>query len=341
MMSCLRLLLVLTVGAVIPAASAADRLDLGWPTPNPAWAAGKPISDFIQHAGSGDPVSGTFGGVRNGGVQFHEGLDIAALKRDRRGEPLDDVLAAMAGVVRHVSANAGDSNYGRYVVLEHPESTPGIYTLYAHLARVAPGLKAGDRVARGQVLGLMGHSSGATPIPVVRAHMHFEMGVMITKDFQAWYERRKFGSKNDHGPWNGMNLVGFDPLDFFNQWRAQRINTVQDYFAKMETAVKVRIATKRTPDFVSRYPGLVTRPIPAGGVSGWEVQFNWTGLPFAWTPLGPMETMALQPEQPQLTEVNAELEKRQRSRTLALSRRGSWVPGKDLETILQQLFGVK
>lgn len=320
---------------------AAERLDLAWPTPNPAWAEGKPVSSFVQHAGSGDPMSGTFGGVRNGGVQFHEGLDISALARDRRGEPTDTVMAAMAGVVRHISANPGSSNYGRYVILEHPEMTPGVYTLYAHLARIAPGLTVGERVARSQALGTMGHSSGATPIPVLRAHMHFEIGVMITRDFQSWYERRKFGSRNEHGPWNGMNLMGIDPLDFFNEWRAHRINTVQDYFAKMETAVKVRIATHRMPDFVTRYPALLTKPLPMGLVDGWEIRFNWTGVPFAWTPLSATEVVGLVSEQVRLVEVNAELEKRQRSKKLALSRRGEWVPGKDLETVLQQLFGFR
>lgn len=333
--------MLFAMAALGAALRGAERLDLAWPTPNPAWAEGKPVSNFVQHAGSGDPMSGTFGGVRNGGVQFHEGLDISALIRDRRGEPTDTVMAAMAGVVRHVSANPGSSNYGRYVILEHPDVTPGVYTLYAHLARIAPGLAVGNRVARSQALGTMGHSSGATPIPVLRAHVHFEIGVMITRDFQSWYERRKFGSRNDHGPWNGMNLMGLDPLDFFNAWRARRIDTVQDYFAKMETAVKVRIATRRTPDFVTRYPSLLTKPLPMGLVDGWEIQFNWTGMPFAWTPLSATEVVGLPAEQARLIEVNAELEKRQRSKTLALSRRGAWVPGKDLDTVLQQLFGIR
>jgi murein DD-endopeptidase MepM/ murein hydrolase activator NlpD len=336
--------ILLLLGSLLAGrAAVAERLDLGWPTPNPAWNEGKPIASFIQHAGSGDPVSGTFGGVRNGGVQFHEGLDISAVSRDRRGEPLDNVMAALAGVVRHISANAGESNYGRYVVLEHPETPPGVYTLYAHLARIAPGLKVGDRVARGQPLGIMGHSSGSTPIPVVRAHVHFEIGVMITRDFQTWYAQRKFGSRNEHGPWNGMNLMGLDALDFYNQWRAQKVDTFLDYFARMETAVRVRIATHRTPDYVLRYPALVAkRPEGAlGPVAGWDVRFNWTGVPFAWTPLSSTDVAGLPGDQPRLVEVNAELEKRQRSRTLALQRKGTWVAGKDLEPVLQQLFGVR
>lgn len=246
-------------------------------------------------------------GVRNGGVQFHEGLDISALVRDRRGEPVDQVMAVMAGVVRHISANPGGSNYGRYVILEHPDVSPAVYTLYAHLARIAPGLSVGGRINRSQPLGTMGHSSGATPIPVSRSHVHFEIGVMVTNDFQAWYQRKKFGSHNDHGVWNGMNLMGIDPLEFFNQWRTRKINSVQDYFSNMETAVRVRIATRRTPDFVLRYPALVTKALPMGPVAGWEIQFNWTGVPFAWTPLNATEVVALPYEQPRLTEVNAEL----------------------------------
>jgi murein DD-endopeptidase MepM/ murein hydrolase activator NlpD len=331
------------LGAAAGLAATGERLELGWPTPNPAWSEGKPIGAFIQHAGSGDPISGTFGGVRNGGGQFHEGLDIAAITRDRRGEPLDNVMAVLDGVVRRISANPGESNYGRYVVLEHPEATPGIYTLYAHLARIAPGLREGERVVRGQTLGTIGHSSGATPIPVARAHVHFEMGVMITRNFQSWYAQRKFGSRNEHGPWNGMNLMGFDPLDFYNQWRGRKVNTVLDYFSQMETAVRVRIATHRTPDYVARYPALVAKPKESSlaPVAGWDVRFNWTGVPFAWTPLSATEVAGLPQEQPRLVEVNAELEKRQRSRTLAVQRKGTWVPGKDLENVLQQLLGVR
>lgn len=320
---------------------AADRVDFVWPTPNTAWADGKPIGDFLQHAGSGDPESGAFGGVRSGGTHFHEGLDIKALARDRRGEPLDNVFAAMAGVVRHINSNAGDSNYGRYIVLEHPEQNVPVYTLYAHLARIAPGLHAGDRVTRGQIIATMGHSSGGYMIPTDRAHLHFEIGVMITRDFETWYERRKFGSRNDHGAWNGMNLVGFDPLDFLNAWRAHRVETFQDYFAHMATAVRVRIATPRVPDFITRYPALLTKPIPMGVVAGWEIRCNWTGLPFSWTPLTGMEVAGLAPEQPLIVDADAAIAKRERSKTLVVSRRGAWTVGKDLEPILQQLFGVR
>jgi hypothetical protein len=246
----------------------------------------------------------------------------------------------MAGVVRHVSSSPGDSSYGRYIVLEHPDMTPAIYTLYAHLSRIAPGLKTGDRVSRGQVIGTMGHSSGGYVIPRDRAHLHFEMGLMVTQDFQSWYAMRKFGSPNDHGLWNGMNLMGFDPMDFLNQWRAHQVDSFLDYLSRQPPALRVRIATRRVPDFVLRYPSLMTKPLPAS-VAGWEIKFDWTGLPLSWTPLSEMEAIGLAPNQPRIADVDAGMVRRNRSKTLVVSRRSGWAPGKDLETVLQQLFGLR
>lgn len=328
----------MTVGAN---AASAERFTLVWPTPSTAWAEGRPPSEWLQHAGSGDPASGGFGGVRSGGTKFHEGIDIRPVARGRNGEALDAVLAAMPGVVRHVSSAAGGSGYGRYVVLEHPAMAPAVYTLYAHLARIEPGVRPGASVAAGQVLGRMGHSSGGYMIPVARAHLHFEVGVAVTKDFQAWYERRRYGSRNEHGMWNGMNLLGVDPIAFYEAWRSGRITTVLDFFSRLEPAVRLRIATYRTPDFVTRYPALVTKPLPLGPVAGWEVQFTWTGLPFAWTPLTTPEVAGLAPDKPQFLFVNEGIERRERSKSLAVKIRGTWSAGKDLEIVLQQLFGLR
>jgi peptidoglycan LD-endopeptidase LytH len=341
-MSPRRILLALAwLAALAATAAAADRVEIVWPTPNTAWAEGKPIGDYLQHAGSGDPASGGFGGVRDAGTRFHEGIDIKCVTRDRRGEPTDNVFAAMTGVVRHINSSAGDSNYGRYIVLEHPDQTPAVYTLYAHLARIAPGLHEGATVTRGQAIAVMGHSSGGYMIPLDRAHTHFEIGLMVTRDFETWYERKKFGSRNDHGAWNGMNLMGVDPLEFFNEWRAHKVNTFQDFFARMEPVVRVRIATHRVPDLITRYPSLLAKPLPAGPVAGWEIKFNWTGVPFAWTPLTSMETIGLAPDAPLLLDVNAALAHREKSKSVVVSRRGTWAAGKDLETVLQQMFGIR
>jgi len=216
----------------------------------------------------------------------------------------------------------------------------GLHALCASGADCA-GLRVGERVTRGQVIGTMGHSSGGYSIPKERSHLHFEIGLMMTRDFQLWYGRRQFGSANEQGVWNGMNLMGIDPLDFLAQWRSGRVTTFQDYFSRLEPVVTLRIATLRTPDFIQRYPALLTKELPLGPVAGWEIKCSWTGLPFAWTPLSAAEVIGLPRDQPRILAVNAEVERRQRSKSLAVSQRGTWKIGKDLETVLQQLFGLR
>ena len=95
-----------------------------------------------------------------------------------------------------------------------------------------------------------------------------------------------------------MNLMGIDPLAVFNGWRAGKYMTMQQVFADMTPAVRVRIATHRSPDFIARYPSQLTKPLPMGPVSGWEIAFNWTGVPFAWTPLHATDVAGLPPERP-------------------------------------------
>ena len=334
--------MLLLVSAMSTAAAGAEgKLRLVWPTPHQGWAEGAPPSQWLQHAGSGDPASGGFGGVRSGGTRFHEGIDIRPVGRGRNGEATDPVFAAMAGTVRHVVTSPGQSGYGRHVVIEHTGLAPAIYTLYAHLARVEPGIRPGVQVIAVQTLGLMGHSSGGYMIPPSRAHLHFEIGLAITSDFQTWYDRRRFGSRNEHGMWNGMNLIGVDPLAFYGAWRAGQLTSVRDFLFAQPTAVRLRIATFRTPDFVTRYPALLTKPLPLGPVVGWAIRFAWTGLPFAWTPLTSAEVAGLPPGQPHFVEVDAAIERRERSKSLAVARRGGWSSGKDLETVLQQLFGIR
>jgi hypothetical protein len=320
----------------------AERLDVVWPTPNPAFAEGKGIGAFLQPTASGEPESGGFGCVRSAGAQFHEGIDLKPVQRDRRGEPADDVYAAMDGVVRYLNNRVGESSYGRYLVLEHPDAAPAVYTLYAHLARIAPGIAPGVRVRHGQTIATMGRSAGGYAIPRDRAHLHFEIGLWMTRDFQTWYNWKKFGSPNEHGVWNGMNLMGLDPLDFLQRWRARQIATVGDYFAQMEPAVRLRIATTRTPDFVQRYPALVVKGTTNMGlVSGWEVTCNWTGLPFRWVPLDGRQVMGMRPNEVEILAVDEAQLRRQHCKDLIDTHRGRRVPGRDLQEVLQQVFGLR
>lgn len=89
-------------------------------------------------------------------VRAHLGVDYAAPS----GTP---VKAAGNGVVKEVDKN---SAAGNYVAIEHPNN---IETRYLHLSRFVRGLKAGNRVQQGDVIGYVGATGWATG-----PHLHYE-----------------------------------------------------------------------------------------------------------------------------------------------------------------------
>ena len=266
----------LLCGALLPLPAA----EFAWPTSMPAELTRDP-ADYLQPTVSGRSESATFGMVREEGKRFHEGVDIRPHGRDAAGEPTDRVLAAMEGLVAYVNPKV-NGPYGRYVVLHHPGAEASGYTLYAHLASILPELRPGQKVARGQILGVMGRSSaGADPITPDRAHLHFEVGVMLSNAFNRWYDSQpeNKGDPNPHGIWNGHNLMGMDPTPFL----ARRQADLPAAIRAQPAALAVVMRTARIPDFVKRHPGLVNGRNAVA--AGWRVEFTWQGMPKAWTPL--------------------------------------------------------
>lgn len=119
-------------------------------------------------------ITSTFGYRRSPfgwGSDFHPAIDIAAAW----GTP---VAATANGIVRYVGWKGG---LGRTVILEHGY---GFTTLYGHLTQAT--VKAGQKVQRGQVIGLMG-STGLSTGP----HVHYEVWV-AGKQVDPWpYMQRK------------------------------------------------------------------------------------------------------------------------------------------------------
>ena len=259
-----------------------------WPIQGHPIPRNKPVETVIQPTSSGKPESGLFGCVRNSGYKFHEGLDIKSQKRDRYNRPMDKVVAVLPGKVAYINKVGGKSSYGIYVILEHTQEKPKVYSLYAHLASVDKAISTGKAVAAGEVLGIMGHTA-STGIPRSRAHLHFEIGLKVTDNFQSWYNAQKFKSKNEHGVWNGMNMVGLDVLDFFRKAADGKIHNLNDYFQSIPEAFRLRIRTDKTPDLVKRYPSLLTSPAPSK-TAGWDIAWSWYGLPTQITPLYPKTT---------------------------------------------------
>lgn len=89
--------------------------------------------------------------------RLHRGLDF--------GAPAGTAIYAAGDGVVEEAGNKG--SYGIYVRLRH---APGLETAYAHMSRLANGLKVGQQVRQGQVIGKVG-STGISTGP----HLHFEV----------------------------------------------------------------------------------------------------------------------------------------------------------------------
>lgn len=110
------------------------------------------------------PVSGTitspFGYRRNpfgGGMEFHQGLDIAA--------PMGTTItAAASGTIISAGWYGG---YGNYILIDHGG---GMATGYGHCSQIF--VSVGQQVQKGQAIGAVG-STGASTGP----HVHFEVRI--------------------------------------------------------------------------------------------------------------------------------------------------------------------
>jgi murein DD-endopeptidase MepM/ murein hydrolase activator NlpD len=232
-------------------------------------------------------VSGTFGCVRSDGWQMHEGLDIRCLQRDRAGEPADPVMAAADGVVAYINDRPSLSNYGRYIVVMHRINGLEVYSLYAHLSEVQSGLRAGQAVRAGEEIAVMGRTSNTRErISKERAHVHFELNLFYSDHFNSWYKRHFPKERNDHGLFNGENLVGMDArlILLAGHEEGARFDLLKWIQHRTELC---RVLVRQT-DFpwLRRYPMLVRQEALGKGekAAGYEMALDYNGLPFELIP---------------------------------------------------------
>ena len=232
-------------------------------------------------------TSGTFGCVRSEGWQLHEGLDIRCLQRDKRGEPTDPVLATADGTVAYVNRKPSLSNYGNYIILRHEIDGVEIYSTYAHLSEVLADLKSGSPVKAGQQIGVMGRTANTREgISKDRAHVHFELNLLVNESFPVWYKKAFPGQRNDHGQWNGQNMLGLDPRTLLLEQR--RLGAKFNLAKFIQSHAELCRVIVRVTDFpwLKRYPALVKpAATPAGSpIAGYEIALNFNGVPIELIP---------------------------------------------------------
>ncbi|MDX2226576.1 MAG: M23 family metallopeptidase [Verrucomicrobiae bacterium] len=232
---------------------------------------------------------GQWGFVRNptetpGGLvysRFHEGIDIRPLRRAPDGEPLDSVDAIADGTVVYVNSSPRHSGYGKYIVVEHLWEGCPYYSLYAHLAEIRTSV--GKSVKQGESLACMGYTGPG--LDRSRAHLHFEIALMINRQFDRWFESLPTAKTdpNRHGLYNGMNLNGINVARYYLALRKDPTLSLPAFLATEKTYYKVLLPNKGPLDVVSLYPWLLADS-PLKKPASWEVSFSQDGQILRVTP---------------------------------------------------------
>jgi murein DD-endopeptidase MepM/ murein hydrolase activator NlpD len=283
-------------------------------------------------------TTGVFGCVRSDGWQMHEGLDIKCLQRDSQGEPIDPVMATADGTVVYCNRTPALSNYGNYVVLRHRIEGMEIYSLCAHLKKVRDDLRVGQMVKAGETIGAMGRTTNTREgISRDRAHVHFELNLLVNDRFPEWYKNAFPGQRNDHGEWNGQNLLGLDPRVVLLEQRRQTTNfSFLNFVRNQPELFRVLVRATRFP-WLKRYPSLIqANPVAqTEGVAGYEISLNYNGVPFRLVPRADSEIKSK--TRFQLIAVDEGEHRRNPCRRLVIKRGAHWQLAHNGEHLLELL----
>ncbi len=209
-------------------------------------------------------------------TRLHEGIDIRPIYRASNGEPLDTVRAVGAGRVVYANREAGQSSYGKYVVVEHRWGDSPFYSLYAHLSDIL--VDSGAYVRPGDHLARMGYTGRG--INRRRAHVHVEIAMLLNEDFQPWYDTYFSREPNYHSIFSGLNLKGMDVTELFQRQHEDPNLTIQEFVLEQEVAYTVTVPTNGGLDLLNRYPWLWQGASSApDSLSTVAIGFTRTGLP--------------------------------------------------------------
>lgn len=275
--------------SIVGSISTASALDLILPTHNDAIYRGDDSAFYMNTAnGRKEPwLSGKFGFVRNpratkeGAIymRHHAGIDIRPLYRDARGRPLDSVMAVADGIVVYTNDTAGHSNYGKYIVVEHMWDGAAYYSLYAHLNEIW--VDSGAYVEQGALIGRLGYTGDG--INRQRAHLHFEINLLLSEYFDTWFSSGYRGDVNRHGTFNGLNMMAVDVGRLYLELRDRPALTIPEFLADEHPFYAVTVPRSAHVGMLHRYPWMLTEQLRDEHHS-WTIYFAQHGLPLRIEP---------------------------------------------------------
>jgi hypothetical protein len=203
------------------------------------------------------------------------------------------------------------------------------------LNSISQNIKIGTEVVAAQAIGKMGNTSSGYRIPLERSHLHFEIGLRLTNQFQTWYKKKGFKTENRHGNYSGFNLVGFDPLQFYGQYRQKLVRTPLDYIQSLPVTAIVRVKTNKTPDFAARYPSLSSPKV--NNSNGWDISIGPYGLPVKLSPVS--QPIPKNKKNIQILKFDSSLQKNP-CRKIITKKGSQLFPTEQLQTYLELMFAL-
>jgi hypothetical protein len=173
-------------------------------------------------------------------------------------------------------------------VIEHRWDGSSYYSLYGHLSSIA--VQPGDTVKKGQHIAVMGYTG--TGLNRERAHLHLELNLMLSHQFEQWYKASIKNDPNHNGIYNGINLAGLDIARLYLALRKNPSLTMAEFLSSEETFYKVTLPKSQHFELPKLYPWMLV----AGGRNGkspWEISFARSGLPLK---IEPSDKRVTQPE---------------------------------------------
>ena len=109
-------------------------------------------------------------------------------------------------------------------------------------------------------------------------HLHLELNLMLSPQFEAWYNTFFRNDPNHNGIYNGMNLAGLDIARLYLALHKNPSLTIPEFLRREEIFYKVSLPKSRHFELAKLYPWMLT----TGGrneKSSWEVSFAQSGVP--------------------------------------------------------------
>ena len=179
----------------------------------------------------------------------------------------------------YINSRPSLSNYGNYIVIEHRWGGSNYYSLYAHLSSI--GVRPGDVVKRGQKIAVLGHTG--TGLNRERAHLHLELNLMFSHQFETWYNAFVKNDPNHHGIYNGINLAGLDIARFYLALRKNPSVTVPEFLSREEIFYKVTVPKSSHFELPKLYPWMLATG-SRSEKSSFEISFAQSGVPLKIEP---------------------------------------------------------